>query len=31
VPAGTMPEAARVRGYEARPRGPHFAPLQDRL
>jgi len=26
-----MPEAARVRGYEARPRGPHFAPLQDRL
>ena len=27
MPAGTMPEAARVRGYEPRPREPLLAPL----
>jgi hypothetical protein len=27
MPAGSMPEAARVRGYEARPRGPLSLPF----
>jgi len=31
MPVGSMPEAARERGYEARPRGPLSLPSQDRL